>query len=226
MEKSIREQLHALADENYKTFSAALIPNIDNMLGVRLPVLRKLAKEIAKDDWRAYLDPSINDYFEEVMLQGMIIGYVNTDVEEILHYIEKFVPQIDNWSLCDSFCAGLKFTRSNKQRVWDFLLPYFETEKEYDIRFGVVMLLNYYLDEAYLDKVFQLLNRIRHEGYYAKMAVAWAISIAYTKFPERTLTFLHHNDLDDMTYNKALQKMLESYRVDKHAKEMIRAMKR
>ncbi len=226
MKKSIREQLHELADEEYKTFSSALIPNINNMLGVRLPPLRKLAKEIVKDDWRSYLDLPENDFFEEVMLQGMVIGYLNTDVEELLHYIAKFVPQIDNWSVCDSFCAGLKFTHTNQEPVWDFLMPYFRTDKEYDIRFGVVMLLNYYLVETYIHEVFQILNGIRHEGYYAKMAAAWAISIAFVKFPEPTLAFLNQNELDDITYNKALQKITESYRVDKNTKGMIRNMKR
>lgn len=226
MKKKIREQIMELAEEDYRKFSAALIPNINNVLGVRIPLLRTLAKQIVKEDWRKYLEYADNEYFEEVMLQGIVIGYVKTDIEEMLRYVADFVPKIDNWSVCDSFCVGLKFTKANKARVWDFLQPYLMSGKEYEIRFGVVMLLDYFIEEEYIDRVLQLLDTIHHEGYYVKMAVAWAVSICYVKLPERTMTFLKSNALDDFTYNKALQKITESYRVDQETKKMIRNMKR
>lgn len=226
MEKTIKEQLMELADPEYRQFSAALIPNIRNILGVRLPELRKLAKKTAKSDWRAYLAQAENEFFEETMLQGMVIGYAKADIEEILRYIADFVPKIDNWSVCDSFCSGLKFAKTNKRRVWDFLQPYLASENEYDVRFGVVMLLQYYMDEEHIHSVLGLLDRVRHEGYYAKMAVAWALSICYVKFPEPTMAYLKNNTLDDVTYNKALQKITESYRVDQETKTLIRSMKR
>lgn len=226
MENNYRQQIFELIDEDYQKFASKLIPTIDNVLGVRLPALRKIAKEIAKSDWRTYLETTESEYFEEVMLQGMVLGYVKADIEEILSYITAFVPKIDNWSVCDSFCIGLKFTKVNQERVWEYLQPYLSSEKEYEIRFGVVMLLNYYIDDAYIDKVLQSLDRIKHEGYYVKMAVAWAISICYVKLPELTMSYLNKNTLDDFTYNKALQKITESYRVDKETKEQIRSMKR
>lgn len=226
MERTIREQLIDLSEEEYRKFSAALIPNINNVLGVRLPALRKLARNIAMGDWRTYLAHADNDYFEEIMLQGMIIGYVKTDTEEILRYIADFVPKIDNWSVCDSFCIGLKFTITNKERVKDFILPYLSSSDEYDIRFGVVMLLDYYIEEAYIHHVLQHLDNIKHDGYYVKMAVAWAISICYVKLPEPTMVYLNNNSLDDFTFNKALQKITESLRVDQETKQMIRGMKK
>ncbi|MCG7337621.1 DNA alkylation repair protein [Sporosarcina sp. ACRSM] len=226
MENNYRQQIFELIDEDYQKFASKLIPTIDNVLGVRLPALRKIAKEIAKSDWRTYLETTESEYFEDVMLQGMVLGYVKADIEEILSYITAFVPKIDNWSVCDSFCIGLKFTKVNQERVWEYLQPYLSSEKEYEIRFGVVMLLNYYIDDAYIDKVLQSLDRIKHEGYYVKMAVAWAISICYVKLPELTMSYLNKNTLDDFTYNKALQKITESYRVDKETKEQIRSMKR
>lgn len=226
MDQTIREQIMELAEADYQKFSAALIPNINNVLGVRIPLLRNLAKLIAKGDWRTYLEQADQEYFEEVMLQGIVIGYVKADIEEILHYVSNFVPKIDNWSVCDSFCVGLKFTKTNRARVWDFLQPYLKSNKEYDIRFGVVMLLDYYIEEEYIDWVLQCLDRISHEGYYVKMAVAWAISICYVKLPEQTMTFLKRNTLDDFTYNKALQKITESFRVEQETKKLIRSMKR
>ncbi|MBP1931084.1 DNA alkylation repair protein [Ammoniphilus resinae] len=226
MEKTIREQLFDWADQDYQKFSAALVPNIDNIIGVRMPQLRKCAKGIAKGDWRAYLEQAECQYFEEVMLQGLVIGYVKTDVEEILHYVAEFIPKIDNWSVCDSFCTGLKFTKLNMERVWEFLQPYLTSEKEYEQRFGVVMLLDYYINEDYIDQVLKCLDTARHEGYYVKMAVAWAISICYVKLPKPTMAYLTSNTLDDFTYNKALQKITESYRVDEETKKIIRSMKR
>ncbi|MEK5278161.1 MULTISPECIES: DNA alkylation repair protein [Paenibacillus] len=226
MEKTIREQLLNLAEVDYQKFSAALIPTIDNVIGVRLPELRKLAKIIAKGDWRAYLEHAETDYFEEVMLQGMVLGYVKTDLEEILRYIADFIPRIDNWSVCDSFCTGLKFTVKNKERVWEFIMPYLLSDQEYEIRFAVVMMLNFFIEEAYISRILQLLDKVSHEGYYVKMAVSWALSICYVKLPEPTMSYLRNNSLDDFTYNKALQKITESYRVDPETKKWIRGMKR
>jgi 3-methyladenine DNA glycosylase AlkD len=225
MHKAIREQLFELAEENYQKFSSALLPNINNILGVRLPTLRKLAKVIAKDDWRRFISMADSDYFEEVMLQGMVIGYAKADIEEILQYATDFIPKIDNWSVCDSFCNGLKFTKNNMESVWDFIQPYLSSKKEYEVRFAVVMLLNFYIDEEYIDNVLKLLDNVKHDGYYVKMAVAWAVSICYVKFPEPTMKYLKNNSLEAFTYNKSLQKITESLQVDKQAKIIIKSMK-
>ncbi len=229
----IKEQLFHLADEKYRQFQSGLCPNTDGIIGVRLPILRKLAKEIAKGDWREYLNYANNQYrnansqyFEEVMLTGMVIGYVKADKEEILKYVADFVPQIDNWAVCDSFCTGLKFTKVNKSRVWEFIQPYLFSEEEFQIRFGVVMLLNYYIEADYIDRVLDILNRIKHEGYYVKMAVAWAISMCFVKYEIETMSFLEKNELEDFTYNKAIQKIIESLQVDQETKEILKKMKR
>ena len=243
----IREQLQNIADDKYKEFVSSLLPGTCNILGVRLPLLRKLAKEMAGRNWGSYLSsygleadgtssvtefpqdkeyPEGAEYFEEVLLQGMVIGYIKADAGEILQYVAGFVPEISNWSICDSFCAGLKFTTNNKKCIWSFLQPYLKSDREYDVRFGVVMLLNYYIEKEYIGQVFELLGNIRHEGYYVKMAAAWAISVCYVKFPEITMEFLKKNKLDDFTYNKALQKIIESNRVDSKTKDLFRRMKR
>lgn len=227
MQDTIRKQIFELQEASYQKFISALIPNIDNVLGVRMPKLRKLAKEIAKGDWRTYLQTAKDEYFEEVMLQGLVIGYAKADVEELLTYIETFVPKMDNWSVCDSFCTGLKFTKQNRERVWSFLQPYLISDKEYELRFGIVMLLDYYIEPNYIDRVLDLLDDVQHEGYYAKMAVAWALSICFVKLPDQTMKYLTgDHSLDLFTYNKALQKITESTRVGADVKEIIRGMKR
>ncbi|HWR40530.1 MAG TPA: DNA alkylation repair protein [Patescibacteria group bacterium] len=226
MRLKIKQQLMELAEEKYRVFSSGLLPNINNVLGVQLPLLRKIAKKITKTDWREYLKTAADDTFEEIMLQGMVIGYVECSVEERLSYIQGFVPKINNWSVCDSFCTGLKFTKENMEQVWAFLQPYVRSDQEFGMRFAIVMLLFYYIDEDHIRSVLEILDSIRYEGYYVKMAVAWAVSTCYVKLPAQTLPYLKNNHLDAFTYNKALQKITESLCVDKDTKIRIRAMKR
>lgn len=226
MLKTVREQIFELADAEYREFHMKLCPGTANIIGVRIPALRKLAKQIAKGNWREYIKDAKDEYYEEIMLQGMMLGNIKTDIEEILKYVTEFVPKIDNWAVCDIFCSGLKITASNMERVWEYIQKYLDSDREFELRFAVVMMLSFYTQEDYIDKVLYLMNEIKHEGYYVKMAVAWLISICYVKFPEKTMNYLKNNSLDDFTYNKALQKIIESLRVDKATKDVIRSMKR
>lgn len=186
----IRNQLMELSEEKYRNFSMKLLPGVNNILGIRLPNLRKIAKKIVKDDWRSFLKNNEAVYFEEIMLEGMVLGYVkDAEIDEMLKYIASFIPKIDNWSLCDSFCVGLKLTKNHKEDIWKFLQPYLSSDKEFEVRFAVVMMLNFYVDNDYIDDVLKHLDNIKHEGYYVKMAVAWSVSICYKKFKKIRLTF-------------------------------------
>jgi len=226
MQNKIRDRLIELADEKYREFHSKLVPGTDNILGVRLPHLRKLAQELVKSDWQTYIATAQDDYNEEIMLQGLVIGYVKGDISEILSYVANFVPKINNWGICDSFCNSLKITKKHKLLVWEFLQPYLLSREEFQLRFGIIMLLSFYIEDEYIDRVLILLDGAKHEGYYVKMAVAWTISICFVKFPQKTFSYLQENTLDDFTYNKALQKITESLRVSQESKTMIRNMKR
>ena len=136
------------------------------------------------------------------------------------------MPKIYNWGVCDTFCAGLKITRKYKKEMWDFIQKYLKSNKEFEIRFGVVMLLNYYIEEDYLEKDFKIFDKIKHDGYYVKMAVAWAISFCLIKFYDETVEYLKRANLDDWTYNKAIQKAIESYRISDTQKDDLRKMKK
>lgn len=225
-QKELKDELLTLADEKYRKFSSSLTPGTDNMLGVRLPALRKIAKQIAKTDWRRYLETARDDSFEETLLQGMVIGYAEVELAERLALIKAYLPKIDNWSICDSFCTGLKFTKAHQEAVWQFLQPCLQSKEVYEIRFGVVMFICYYLEDSYLEPMFRNFNAIDCDNYYVKMAVAWAITSSFTIFPEMTMIYLKANDLDDFTYNKALQKITESRQVNPEMKVRIRCMKR
>lgn len=227
---TIKEHLLQLAERGNKKFTESLNPGVEHILGIRVPDLRKLAARIAKDDWEAYLDTADTYYMEERMLQGMVLGCIrpDADTEVYLHRVTQFVWNINSWSVCDTFKfgGGKKFIEANKDRLWEYLKTWMHAEGEYEIRFGVVMAMQHFIDEEHLDELFSLYDGIRHEGYYVRMAVAWALSVCFVKFPERTLAYLKQNSLDKFTYNKALQKITESYRVDTATKEVIRGMKR
>ncbi len=226
LENTIRQELLALAEPKYQKFSAALIPGCENLLGVRIPLLRKIAQRIAKQDGEAYLYHTSDIYFEETMLKGLIIGNMKVDVQTILPHVAFFVPKITNWSLCDSFCTELKIVKKHPEIFWEFLQPYAASAQAYDIRFAVVLCLMYFREEVCLESLFEMFNQITHEDYYVKMAVAWAVSMCFVSFPERTLLFLQKNRLDDFTYNKSLQKIRESLKVDAETKARIKLMRR
>lgn len=223
---NIREKLFELQDKTYQEFHSGLCPNVNDIIGVRIPELRKLAKQIAKENAKEYLEKAPKEYYEEKMLQGFVIGYMKANIEEKLYYLDKFVPIIDNWAVCDCSVSTFKFVRQYQNQMLEYIQKYLMSSKEFELRFSIVILMQYYINEEYIDKILEIFDNIHHEGYYVKMAVAWALQVCYVKFPKKTMKFLKNNNLDDFTYNKALQKMIESYRVDDSAKEQFREMKR
>ena len=225
--ENIRKELETLADAKYKEFHSSLLPGTGNVLGVRIPQLRTMAKRIARqNDWHSFIEIADTDYYEETMLQGMIIGIAKTDFEEQISYVKLFIPRINNWAVCDIFCGELKtLVRKDKDKVWQFIQTYLYSDKEFEKRFGIVMLLHY-IDEEYIDRLLEYADQFEHEAYYARMAMAWVISTCFVKFPNKTLEYLKQSRLDKWTFNKALQKTIESFRVDKETKLFIKGLKR
>lgn len=225
--ENIRKELLALVDHKYREFHSSLVPGADNILGVRVPQLRLLAKEVAKrKDWRAFVEAADTEYYEETMLQGMVIGWSKMELEERMKYVEMFVPRINNWAVCDIFCGELKSAvRKGKERVWLFVQPYLQSAEEFKLRFGIVMLFHF-VDDEHIDSLLEYADLFNHEAYYARMAMAWMLSICFVKFPEKTMEYMKRSKLDNWTYNKALQKTVESLRVDKDTKAILRNMKR
>lgn len=227
MKQKIKEELVNLQDKKYKEFHSSLCPGTNNMIGIRVPVLRNYAKELLKQyEFRCLMENIDDEYYEEIMLQGMLIGLVKEDFNTIMKYIKTFIPKIDNWAVCDVFCAGLKITKKNKEKMWEFIKPYLKSDKEFEIRFSVVMILDYYIEEEYLNQIFKIFNEIQSTEYYVQMAVAWAISICIIKYYSETLEYLKNAELDNFTYNKALQKGIESYRITPEQKQVLRNMKK
>lgn len=227
MKNKVQAKLFELADAKYKEFHGGLCPGTNNIIGVRVPVLRKYAKELSKEYKIEELINEIGDeYYEEIMLKGMLIGLENKDLEKVKKYMQEFVPKIYNWAICDVFCGGLKITQKHKEEIWELIQKYIKSDKEFEIRFGIVMILGYYIDSEYLEKDFDIFDKIKNEAYYVQMAVAWAISVCLVKFYYETVEYLKTADLDKFTYNKAIQKAIESYRISDERKQDLRKMKK
>jgi len=223
--EAIKHLLMTWAEPQFRAFSMSLMPGVSLVLGVRLPKLRKLARELAIGDVDRYLQEASDATFEEIMLQGMVIGYAAKDLPKTLARIQTFVPKMDNWSVCDSFCGTLKFVEKNRSFFLRFLSPYFKSKEEYDVRFAIVIGLNYYIVPEYIDVLLQKLRWVKHKGYYAQMALAWALSMAYIKFPQETEKFLmSENAFDDFVFNKTIQKICESRQVDTQKKMRLRGL--
>lgn len=227
----IIEELISLKDEKYKEFNKKLCPDTKNeMLGIRVPILRKLATKIAKSEeynWEEFVKNKDVKYFEEIQLQGLIIAYKNIELKEKLKYMEEFIPRMDSWALTDTVIPTLKIKNKELEMYWDFILKYLNSDKEFELRFCIVSMLDYFINDKYVDEVIKILNEISHDGYYVKMAVAWTLAEIGIKYNNKAMIFLKgENNLDKFTYNKTLQKMIESYRIDDKQKDILRKMKR
>lgn len=220
--KEIRKMLEETTEEKYKKFSSSLIPNVDNILGIRLPRLREIAKNIAKDNWKVCMAWKDKKYFEETMIQAMVLGYAKADIKELLSALKEFIPYIDNWSINDSLCSSFKVAAKYQKEVWEFLMDYKDSHKEYEARFTAVMLRAYFLNDIYIDKTLKILGEIDTEKYYASMGVAWAFADAWAAYPKKTKEYLSLHILDNKTYKRTLQKCLESLRISQEDKEYIR----
>lgn len=225
---NIREELVKLSDKNYKEFNQKLCPDTKRkMLGIRVPQVKKMAKEILKVyDLEEALKNINDEYFEEILLQGIIIGYAKKNFEGKVKYIKKFVPKIDSWAISDTFVPSLKIKKNDLNKAWNFILPYTKSENEFDVRFSVIMMLDYFITEEYVDKVLNEIDKINHDGYYVKMGVAWVLAEIAIKFNDKVMKYLKNNNLDKFTYNKAIQKMIESKRISNNQKEFLRTQKR
>lgn len=216
-------------EEEYAAFHGGLIPGEDRILGIRIPLLREMAKEIAKGNPLSYLRHAAPYYNEEKILMGAVIGQLKEKeigFETILKEIAAFVPYITNWSVCDTFCSSLKITKQHKEEIFSFLRPYARSNEEYEARFAFVMYLGYFMEEEYIVEIFSWCDACKLTEYYVQMAIAWLVSVAYVKCREQTEWYLTHNRLDTFTFNKSLQKIIESNRVTKEEKACIRGMKK
>ena len=238
---ALRRRLAELAEPDYRAFVSKLLPGVDRLLGVRVPTLRSLAKEIARNYGAEFLSavltaPSLEspkscvfESYEERLVVGLVVAETPLDFDARLDAIAAFAPFIDSWAVCDIFSSSLRVPKSRRAEFWEFLDFCAAASRPFEVRFAVVATLNHFLEKNWLDAVFERANFVasRNLGeYYVDMSLAWLVAEAFIRFPDATLKFLLQNDFDDFTFNKSLQKIVESRRVDEATKNEIRRLKR
>ena len=222
MKQEIRARLEQLSEKEYSEFTNKLVPGSTNVLGIRLPVLRALAKELLKDQPDLLPDSSDDFYYEEKLLRGIIIASSRLPIAEKLRYTAEFIPAIDNWAVCDSFCSSMKCPKKDKAVLWDFVQPYIYSDKEFEQRFAAVIMLGQFVNEEYIDRTLKALTEIPSDRYYSSMAVAWAAAECYIKFPERTEPYLSTEYLDRATLERTIRKLCDSFRVTAETKTRLK----
>ena len=221
----LQEELFKLQDTEYRDFNSSLIPGIEKetVIGVRTPVLRKFAKEYAKSgETEQFMRELPHKYYEENNLHMMLIGQIK-DYAECISELEKFLPYIDNWATCD-----LLAVRTVKNHLNSYIKKidrWLESEHIYTIRFGINMLMRYYLEEEFKLEYPGKVAAIRSEEYYVNMARAWYFATALAKKYDQVLPFLEEQKMDVWTHNKTIQKAIESYRITPEQKEYLRTLK-
>ena len=226
-EKTITDGLFALQDENYRRFHAKLIPDIpiDNIIGVRTPVLRKYAKEVAKlPEANIFLESLPHSYYEENNLHGALLSLLYPkDIIAFMEQLERFLPYVDNWATCDMLSP--KIFKKHLPYVYERVQKWLQSDAVYTIRFGIVTLLGFYLDNAFEPEMLQLVANVRSEEYYVNMAVAWYFSMALVKQYDATLPYIQNRVLEPWTHNKSIQKAIESRRIPQETKAYLRGLK-
>ena len=225
----LHKDLVSIKEESYREFSQKLSPDI-KMLGVRIPLVRKIALKYLKEyESSELLNTPLpdNPYLEEKLCKAIFIGRAKLDETERIKHIKSFLKYLDGWAICDGLCSELKACKCNLNLYYELIRKCFkEHNKPFTIRFACVMALMYFSDIKYEDEIISFLNNINTDEYYVHMGVAWLIATLYTKNGPSVLKKIENINLDDKTYNKAIQKITESNYISKEMKSEIRKLKR
>lgn len=222
--QEIKDRLFSMQDLSYREFHAKLMPTIDKetIIGVRTPALRKYAKELIKTDLEVFLQDLPHEYYEENNLHGFIIEAIK-DYDQCLAAINAFLPYVDNWATCDMM--GPKVFKKHLPELRAQIQMWLDSGEDYTIRFGVNMLMKYYLDEAFEPEYLDWVASIQSEEYYVKMVVAWYFATALAKQYEATIGIMEQKRLEKWTHNKTIQKAVESYRITDEQKCYLKTLK-
>ena len=223
--KKIIDILFSNQDLKYKDFHSSLVPNVDKdrFIGVRTPVLRSIAKDMIKDgSYKEFINEFPHYYYEENTLHSCILSLYK-DLDELLIELDKFLPYIDNWATCDLLRP--KAFEKDHDRILDKVKEWIDTKEVYSVRFGIVTLLSFYLDDYFSDEINDIVLNINSSEYYINMAIAWYFSYALIKQYNRTINIFKEKRLSKWIHNKSIQKAIESYRINTDKKDYLRSLK-
>lgn len=218
----ITAELFKYQDKKYRDFQAKLIPNLnaEKIIGVRTPVLKKLAQSVLISP--DFLQSLPHEYFEENQLHAFVISEIK-DFEKCLFELNKFLPFIDNWATCDQLSA--KIFKKRKSDLLPQIQKWIQSGKTYTVRFGIKMLMNHFLDEDFDISYPEIISKIRSDEYYIKMMISWYFATALSKQYDAVLPFIQNKTLEKWTHNKAIQKAIESLRISAEQKDYLRKLK-
>ena len=219
---NVREELLNNIDLEYKKFNSSL--NINNMIGVRTPKMKEIAKGIVKDNSYLEFFNMNHIYHEENMIHMYALSFIK-DIELVYNELDRLVPTINNWAFCDSL-MNIKIIDKNREYFYPLINKYKNSKKEFEIRFSIIMLLSHYVVDDYIDDIFKIIEEVNNDFYYTKMAIAWLLCELMIKFRDLCIDYLKNSKLDDFTINKSIQKMNESFRISKEDKLFLKSFKR
>ena len=213
--------LVSIKDDKNKEFNERIIESKYPMLGIKMPVLKTITKDISKTDYLEFFKYCEDKYYEEVMIQGLLLSYIKDD-NLFLEYLDKYIYKIDSWALCDSCILSYKIMKKNDYS--DIAYSYILDSHEYIQRVGYVILLNYYVDDDHIDNILSLCQK-ESDYYYVNMAISWLIQVCFVKYRTKTLELLQSKKLSPFVQNKAISKIRESYKISKEDKELVNKYK-
>ena len=220
-----QELLFQLQDKSYRDFQSKLIPTIpvETIIGVRIPTIRKLAKEYGKDPESVeFLKQLPHTYYDENILHALLVAEIK-DYEVCVKEVERFLPYVDNWAVCDIFSP--KVFRKNKGKLIDKIREWTASDHPYTCRFGMEMLMTHFLDENFRVEYLEIPAAVHSEEYYVNMMIAWFYATALAKQWDATIGYIEDQRLDTWTHNKTIQKARESYRITPEQKEYLKTLK-
>lgn len=224
--KEFIEYLQSIQDVKYRDFHKSLVLNSKyEMIGIPVPVMRSIAKQIAKTNIEEYLKCVQDRYYEEVLIQGLVISLIK-DESLFYEHFNGFIKKIDNWAICDSFCSSLKIVRKYEDKYFNEAIKLSLNKNEFISRVGLVIILNHFVKKENLKTIFDTLNKIDSDLFYINMAEAWLVCEIYIKHPNDCIIYIADNKLNDFTQNKAISKIRDSYRVSEEDKKMLNNYKR
>ena len=214
--------LLSLEDKNYKDFNKRIVNTKDKMIGIRVSMLRKIAKDISKTDIKSFLELVTDKYYEEKLIEGIIIGQI-TGKKTFDWYLYRFIKKIDNWAICDMCVSSFKIMKKDNS-YYDVAKSLLKEKDEFIIRVGLIIILDHYVDENHIDDILKQIDNLKSDKYYVNMATSWLLSVCFIKYRNKTLEYLKNNNLDKFTFNKTISKIRDSYRVSVDDKEMLKKM--
>ena len=221
---NISDRLFKLQDEKYRELQIRILPNIkpETIIGVRTPELRIIAKEMIRSEYDSYLKELPHEYFDENQLHAFIISKLK-DYDKCISYVNDFLPYVDNWATCDQLSPKSFKRRTNE--LLNEIKKWINSKKTYKIRFGIGMLMQYYLDSNFKKEYLEMVSSIESDQYYVNMMIAWYFATALSKQYDSTITYIENKKLDKWVHNKTIQKAVESHRITEEQKEYLKKLR-